>query len=217
MTKQNTYVFTDLHGCCSKFKTLVSKLDLKEEDTLIFLGDYVDRGAEVKDTIQTLIDLSNKYRCIFLEGNHEVYFKDYLKFRNNNSIWLHPANGGNKTLDSYRDPLTGELDIPTTHLEFLHSLLLYYETDDYFFVHAAVPRKSLKDITPDDYSYMQWERSDFIGTEYKWDKMIIHGHTPIKEATIYPNRINIDTGAVYGVDRYLTCLKLPDLTFITSA
>lgn len=60
-----TYAVGDIHGCFLALKSLLEKLPLSEEDELIFMGDYVDRGPNSREVIEFLIELSKHHRCIF--------------------------------------------------------------------------------------------------------------------------------------------------------
>ena len=122
-------------------------------------------------------------------------------------------NGGQRTLDAYlnRPNNPGEYPVPPAHLEFIKSLHLYYQTDDYIFVHAGlrkkVPLESQKTID------LLWIRDEFIFSDFDFGKRVIFGHTPFKEPLVQINKIGIDTGAVYG--NRLTCVQLPEIKFFS--
>ena len=115
-------------------------------------------------------------------------------------------NGGLNTIESYGGPNGG---IPEDHYEFLKSLPLYYETEEYIFVHAGL-RDGLR-IEEQDERDLLWIREDFIQSPYNHGKRVIYGHTPTRRPVVQPNKIGIDTGAVYGGT--LTCLEIPRLVF----
>ena len=97
-------------------------------------------------------------------------------------------------------------ELPVSHRRFLDNLRLSFTCGDFFFVHAGVrPGISLTKQREED---LLWIRHDFLLCEEEFSKFIVHGHTPMPEPDIRPNRINIDTGA-YATGR-LTCLKLED-------
>ncbi|MDY6852862.1 MAG: serine/threonine protein phosphatase, partial [Thermodesulfobacteriota bacterium] len=99
--------------------------------------------------------------------------------------------------------------IPQSHYDFLESLAHYYETEDYIFVHAGLRDGILiEDQDPHD---LLWIRDEFISSDYDHGKRVIFGHTPFREPLVQPNKIGIDTGAVFG--GRLTCLELPGLKF----
>lgn len=198
-------VFGDIHGCYEKLKTLVENIKIQESDILIFLGDYIDRGLESRKVLDYLISLKDsKLQCIFLRGNHEQMFLDFLKEPSQTHDFLH--NGGWKTLENFKKE-DGGWDIPDKYIEFLNSTQYLHIIDDYFFCHAGVPNKQLKNIKEEDLEKLLWSRDEFLNNEMDWESKIIHGHTPTKEVEFKDNRINIDTGCVFGGK--LTCLVLP--------
>lgn len=203
------FAIGDIHGCLDKLKTLLGMIQLDwDKDLMVFLGDYVDRGPDSRGVIELLLDLKKEHadRLIFLKGNHEWMFTQFLKGEDYD---LFLKNGGRKTLESYSVE-KGKIDIPQSHRDFLDHLDLYFETDDYIFVHAGLrPYISISEQSPED---LLWIRSHFLKSSYDWGKRVIFGHTPFSVPFIEANKVGIDTGAVYG--GRLTCLVLPDFEFI---
>jgi serine/threonine protein phosphatase 1 len=203
------FAIGDIHGCLDKLKTLLGMIQVNwDKDLMVFLGDYVDRGPDSRGVIELLIDLRKKHteRLICLKGNHEWMFTQFLKGEDHDLFLL---NGGRKTLESYMVKESG-IEIPRSHRDFLDHLDLYYETDDYIFVHAGLrPYISISEQNPED---LIWIRSHFLGSSYDWGKRVIFGHTPFSVPFIEANKVGIDTGVVYG--GRLTCLVLPDFKFI---
>ena len=195
---EKIFAISDVHGCLLMLKNLVGKLPITEEDTIVFLGDYIDRGSESKGVVDFVIDLKAKHNVVCLMGNHERMLLDYLCGMNRK---LYLYNGGIATLDSYND------SIPQNHIAFFESLLPYYETDDYFFVHAGVVKNKPLDEQPEEVGL--WIRDEFINSDYDFGKVIVFGHTPFKEPLIHKNKIGIDTGACF--DGVLTCIELPNM------
>ena len=204
------FAIGDIHGCYDQLKALVEKIPIDFfHDTLLFIGDYIDRGPHSAEVVDYLIKLKNHVKeVIFLKGNHE----DMLdKFLNGDDRFTYLLNGGQQTLDSYLNkPVQPEsFPIPSDHVEFFKSLRLYYETDEFIFVHAGLrPRIPLETQSTED---LLWIRDNFISTKYYFGKRVIFGHTPLKKPLVEPNKIGIDTGAVYG--NALTCVQLPELVF----
>ena len=204
------FAIGDIHGCFDQLKTLVEKIPIDfSRDTLLFIGDYIDRGPHSAEVVDYLIQLKKRVKeVIFLKGNHE----DMLdKFLNGDDRFTYLLNGGQQTLDSYlKKPVQPEsFPIPPDHVEFFKSLRLYYETDEFIFVHAGLrPRTPLETQSTED---LLWIRDNFISTKYDFGKRVIFGHTPLKKPLVEPNKIGIDTGAVYG--NALTCVQLPELVF----
>ncbi len=209
------FVVGDIHGCLDKAEELLSRLPINwDNDTLVFLGDYVDRGPDPAGVVRLMIELKENHpdRVVCLKGNHEVMFLDYLKDDKLAGAFLN--FGGTTTLESYKispdEPGPRIHLIPASHMRFLESLPLYYETSQYFMVHAGVkPGVPLKDQKEED---MLWIRDKFIKSDFDWGKRIVFGHTAFEAPLMSSNKIGIDTGAVYG--GRLTCLVLPEIDFI---
>lgn len=204
------YAIGDIHGCYDKLVTLMERIDIDyEEDLLIFMGDYIDRGKNSFEVVEYLIDLRERHPgTIFLKGNHEEMLEKYLSGEDRLTYLV---NGGQQTLENYlqRRPKPDQDLFPESHIDFFKRLLLYFETDDYIFVHAGLRNKiPLEKQTSEDFL---WIREKFIHSKYDFGKQVVFGHTPFPEPLMLPNKIGIDTGAVYG--RKLTCVRLPDLAF----
>ena len=203
------FAIGDVHGCLGKLQTLITNIDADpQKDTLIFIGDYIDRGISSREVIDYVIGLKKEYKkVVCLLGNHEHMFIHYLAGVDKD---MYLENGGTATIHSYRISLSNEpkkrkAKIPLEHLHFLESLLLHYETEDYIFVHAGMkPGLPLGEQTMHD---LLWVRNEFIDAEDDFGKMVVFGHTPLSYPLIMPNKIGIDTGAVYGGK--LTCVELP--------
>ncbi|OGR07534.1 MAG: hypothetical protein A2511_11375 [Deltaproteobacteria bacterium RIFOXYD12_FULL_50_9] len=211
---KRTLVIGDIHGCHQTFLSLLNKIHLNpESDTVILLGDYIDRGPESKQVIEEIINLQNRVkRVIPLMGNHEQAFLNYLQ-GNNREFYL--MIGGAATLLSYG--FTGDLladnyrKIPKKHLEFFNNLLLYWEDAENIYVHAGLQPGVHLSQQPTE--WLLWSRNEFITSGYDFGKRVIFGHTAFREPVIEPHQIGIDTGAIYGGS--LTCLILPDLEFVS--
>jgi len=207
------FAIGDIHGCYDRLKTLMGKIPIDYSgDTLVFIGDYIDRGPHPFEVVDYLIKLKNRFPdVIFLKGNHE----DMLdKFLNGADRYTYLLNGGQQTLDSYLiKPVQADqsefFPIPPEHMEFFKSLRLFYQTEEFIFVHAGLrPRVPLESQNTED---LLWIRNKFVSSKYDFGKRVIFGHTPLKKPLVEPNKIGIDTGAVYG--NALTCVQLPDLVF----
>lgn len=209
----NIYAVGDIHGCLDQLEQLLDEVqpDL-EKDLLLFVGDYIDRGPESRGVVDYILRLREKYpreRIVCLKGNHEAMFLDFLQGRERE---LFLFNGGASTLRDYWGDnwdLKG-LHLPPDHEQFYDELLPYYETPDYIFVHGGLkPAVPLAEQVEED---LLWIRGEFIASLEDFGRLVIFGHTPFKRPLVMPNKIGIDTGAVYG--NFLTCLKLPQKEFI---
>ncbi len=204
------YAISDIHGCAHLLEPMLRVIDADVTSSRpdyaieIFMGDYIDRGPDTRATLDMLVERSRRGNAVFLKGNHEDFlvkvFEDPSLFEN----WLNV--GGVRTLMSYglappdlaRDEPATILRnliraIPTEHLEFLDNLRLSFTCGDFFFVHAGVrPGVPLAEQTERD---LLWIRDDFLQSEERFEKYIVHGHTPVRSAEFLANRVNIDTGA----------------------
>lgn len=187
----------DIHGCHQLLQQLLEKVQPTATDQLVFLGDYIDRGPESRQVIETLLQLREEFpRTVFLKGNHEQMLLGFLADDDQLGFLV---NGGTRTLQSYRQ---GEhVRIPETHLQFFDNLQTGFETEGFIFVHAGMrPGIPFHQQRETD---LLWIRADFLNSDYDWGKTVVFGHTPQTEAMMEPTRIGLDTGAVYG--RQLTC------------
>ncbi len=124
----------DIHGCSVALKSLLIAIDPQPTDTIVTLGDYVDRGPDSRGVIDILIDLSGRTKLIPLLGNHEEMMLMVLRGEQPYQDWL--RFGGVETLESYG--FDGDLNFLTKeHREFLDSLVPFYHEDGFFFSHAA--------------------------------------------------------------------------------
>ncbi len=209
---ERIFAVGDIHGCFDKLVSLMGIIDVDlKEETLVFIGDYIDRGPQSKEVVDYLIDLAEGgNRVVFLKGNHELMLQNYLSGEDKLSFLY---NGGEATLSSYmKGAGRGEANlIPPRHLEFFDKLRIYFETDLYVFVHGGLkPNVSLEHQDEWD---MLWIRDEFIYSDFDFGKRVIFGHTPFRQPLILDNKIGIDTGAVYG--NKLTCVELPAMKFFS--
>ena len=236
----NLFAIGDIHGCLSQLTSLhknilnYDKFDPKN-DLLIYLGDYIDRGKNSKEVIDQIIKLkNNKIKTINLLGNHDEFMIDFLFNKNNNiKNWLN--FGADSTFRSYgieivefikdgfEDNVINKLrdlvfnKIEESHLNFFQNLETSFSTEKYLFVHAGIdPQKKLVDQTKKDYL---WSRSDdFFDKDFKAEKIVVHGHTPVENIINDLYRINIDSGCYFSGK--LTCVCVSDnndsRTFITN-
>jgi serine/threonine protein phosphatase 1 len=224
---QLIYAIGDIHGRSDLLALLLDKITAdaaKCKDakwrTLVFLGDYIDRGHDSARVVEMLLgELPQGFDAHFLKGNHEAILLDFLDDPSYLGQWL--ANGADATFRSYgmdleeliRKGATPEVwrraflaSLPEAHRDFFETLELAVAFGDYLFVHAGVrPGVPLEAQDPHD---MVWIRAPFLQSDEDFGKIVVHGHTPAREPVIRANRIGIDTGAVF-TDR-LTALKLED-------
>ena len=182
----------DIHGCDVALATLLSALSPSSDDTVVLLGDIVDRGPGSRQVVEQILALRESTNVVFIRGNHEEMMVEALVQGRGLDAWLH--FGGAATLFSYDgDPRS----VPREHLEFLQSSVDFRETERELFIHA-----NLKPGVPLERQDAQWLRwTHLTGGEapHPSGKRVICGHTPQKSGSplCLPGWVCIDTYA-YG-------------------
>jgi serine/threonine protein phosphatase 1 len=218
------YVIGDVHGRADLLASILAGIDQDlehrpiEKTLQVFLGDYIDRGPDSREVVNLLISRRKQCPMVYLKGNHEAVALRALEDSRLLQRWL--QLGGGDTMASYGVTPPATVDsrdaeglvsalraaMPGDHKRFLSSLALSFTCGDFFLSHAgARPGIALELQRQRD---LLWIRDDFLQYKGTLGKVIIHGHTPVHEPEILPNRINIDTAA-YATGR-LTCLVLED-------
>lgn len=169
-----TLAIGDIHGCDIALETLLAGLSISRDDTVVVLGDVVDRGPGTKQAVERLLQLAQDCRLIFVMGNHEEMMLSALDTGEGVEAWL--RYGGTATLYSYDgDPRK----IPRSHLEFLRSGVNYWETDRDLFIHANLePGVALEKQQPE---WLRWTHLTGHESPHPSGKRIVCGHTPQKE------------------------------------
>jgi serine/threonine protein phosphatase 1 len=224
-TDSKIFAIGDIHGCHDKLVALLKRLPFdKTNDTLIFLGDYLNRGKESRKVIDTLVELKKECRnTIFLRGNHEQELLSYSETGDVETLRLLRKIGVDATTESYNVSarrLQGLACFPPEHQQFLLDLQFCHITDHYIFTHADFHEDILvpPGKTADTASYCFNMEAQLLSSRRlmekqptNLDKIIVFGHIPFELPLVTPDRIGIDTGAVYG--NILTALELPTLCF----
>lgn len=209
MKSTRLIAITDIHGEINKLNSLIDKLEIRPDDTIIFMGDYIDRGPDSKGVVDKVISMSSVCKCIYLKGSHEYA---YLQARKGDDYYdyLFWNYGGVQTVESY-----GSFEnIYKVHGEFLENLKPYYITEDYLFIHAGIrPEIPFEEQDERDFYYI---RGEFIYKKHNLDKKIIFGHTDFKQPQIQPDKICIDTGCGKYPNACLTAIILPEERFVQS-
>lgn len=188
-----TIAIGDIHGCATALEKLLEEIKPTASDTLIGIGDYVDRGMESSRVIDILIELVARCRFIPLIGNHEIMMYRAIvapAARTDYQFWY--QHGGNATLASYGGEIS---NIPQHHLTFLSHCQRYFETDTHFFLHANYEPDVLLDKQPDEVIF--WQHIGPIPPGmHRSGKVGIVGHTPQPEGEI------LDLGHLKVIDTY---------------
>ncbi len=215
MENEKFFAIGDIHGCADKLKDLLARLPFDtSRDTLVVLGDYLDRGPDVKGVFDQLCRLrAEGVHLKALMGNHEYLLLEYYRSQDTALLPYLRRLGMEKTLTSYGGASLAQLGdlsfMPVEHRDFLNSLLPYWETGEYIFVHAGL--RFGAPLSEQDISGLCEVREPFLSDERDYGKRIIFGHTPFVTPLVTANKIGIDTGAAYG--NLLTAVELPSLRF----
>lgn len=177
---------SDIHGEYEKLCRVLEKVSPQKDDTIVFMGDYIDRGAKSREVVDKIIEMQNVCSCVYLIGSHEYALlhastDDYYHYL----FWNY---GGDRTADSYG----GFDNIFKIHGDFFKNLKFYYLTDKYLFVHAGInPKYSLDEQDEVDMVYI---RRNFYEYKHNLPQKIIFGHTEFDTPQIQDDKICIDTG-----------------------
>ena len=185
-----TIAIGDIHGCSAALRALIRAIDPEPGDTIVTLGDYVDRGPDSRGVIDEILGLEKRCRVVPILGNHELMLLDALT----NPYVLGPWRdcGGDATLVSYGGSL---LNIPASHLEFIKRCRRYFETGTHFFVHANYQYDVSLDEQPDYLLF--WEHLHYnTPRPHENGKIAIVGHTSQKDGEI------LDLGHVICIDTF---------------
>lgn len=198
-----TIAIGDIHGCSRAFDLLLQQLNPGKHDTLVTLGDYVDRGPDSSGILSRLIELPSRTNLVPLMGNHEILMLDAREGTLEWSSWF--GVGGRQTMLSYGTETPDWKSVPDEHWTFLKdSLHRWYATDDVIFAHANVNAMLTMPDQKDDWLF--WRRFEDSHPHFS-GKLLVCGHTAQKSGApkILPSRICIDTWA-YG-DGWLTAYE----------
>lgn len=198
-----TIAIGDIHGCSAALRALLDAVSPGPGDTVVTLGDYINRGPDSRGVIDQLLALARRCTLVPLVGNHEEMFAAALEGRDDLRYWL--KFGGDATLRSYG--VEHPRDIPYQHRAFLKGCKDYHEADTHFFVHANYwPNLPLAEQPS---NARLWEHLDpgKAGRHYS-SKVAVLGHTPQAsgEALDLGFLVCIDTGCYDG--GWLTALEV---------
>ncbi|WP_126246463.1 metallophosphoesterase family protein [Chitinophaga rhizosphaerae] len=217
-----TFAIGDIHGAYRALQQIIERIGPKTGDRLVFLGDYVDGWSESAETIAYMMELEQRYDCIFLRGNHDAWCESWLGGEPALDLWL--QHGGMATVASY-EKLSPEKRLQ--HLAFFRRMRQFY-TDEHnrLYIHAGFASMHGPEFERYQYNYM-WDRTlwemalslnpKLKTTDLQYPKRlrlfheIIIGHTPTTNYGEFRpmhagNVWNVDTGA--GFAGKLSALEL---------
>ncbi len=223
--EEKIFAVGDIHGCHKQLLTLLKRLPLnKDRDTIIFLGDYINRGPDSRKVLDTLVEIRHTYaHSVFLKGNHEQALLTYAETADVDIVPFLRVMGVEATTASYGARVRNLQHLacfPPDHQTFLRNLQFSHRVGHYLFTHADVPDNQLiamvsgKAVTPPN---GQLEAELLSSRRLAEQKnavdgiVVVFGHSPFQFPLVLPDRICLDTGAVYG--NVLTALELPGRQF----
>lgn len=238
-TPEKVFVFTDPHGEADKFFNAFEKVypEIGPNDHIVGGGDYLNRGLQVPALLMMMLDIKKEFgeRAHFLEGNHEIMFKQWIEAKVHwnqyleETIWKWKVAYG--LPDRGRDSIKASMQKEGV-LDFLYSLKPYYETPDLLVTHCPITQRKADflnlDLYRDDYenrfeytNFTHW--LDRIGDDFFWmfvdvegekldgmEKYMISGHqAELGAPRIFDHRAHIDTGAGKHRKGQVTIFEFP--------
>ncbi|PQJ79515.1 metallophosphoesterase family protein [Polaribacter porphyrae] len=173
-----TFAIGDIHGGLKALLQVLNKLELQEEDRLIFMGDYVDGWSESAQVIEFLMNVSKKITCTFIKGNHDVWCQNWLKDKSdvNTSWYLH---GGKETIESYEGFTDDE---KKQHLIFFENMNMYFiDEKNRLFLHAGFT--SMHGVEKETYTH------NFCTDRTLWEMALVMDKKIDLNNNLYPKRL----------------------------
>ncbi len=189
MTK--TFVIPDIHGRLDLLQDGLAEVAGRskgERDTIVTIGDYVDKGPESRGVIDRLRSaVSDGFELVTLKGNHDAIMVNALRDRSKMADWM--AKGGDAALASYG----GDPDqVPQSHIDWLDRLRLFYVDRHRLYVHAGVDAGAPLDLQREE--TLLWKRYPKGYSGGFGNLHVVHGHDNDPTGPLlYEGRTNLDT------------------------
>lgn len=198
-----TIAIGDIHGCAAALRALLDEIRPTAADTIVTIGDHIDRGPDTRGVIDTLLDLRRRCRLVSLLGNHEEMLFSARSSHDMLDRWL--EYGGAATLASYGPG--GLHAMPPDHVAFLDSCRLYYEIPTHFFIHANYD-PNLPLAAQNEDTALSLSLYEHVPGLHRSRKTAIVGHSALPDGEILDLGwlICIDTNCYAG--GYLTALDV---------
>ena len=226
-----TAIIGDVHGCIDELIVLMDRLDLREDDRLVFIGDLIDKGPDSAAVVRLASTLSQQLDVTLIVGNHEDKFLRFYEHLGNDDAAISTMKG----IENYESLAS---DLSEFDVEFLRSgfLLKFFDDPDLTLVHGGICA-SIGLAGRESISYEQRSKKDnhhlltmtrnvsgkgkFLGLDVETPDMrywanaylgeygkVVFGHQPFNNVKIFPHAVGIDTGCVFGNE--LTAMVLED-------
>ncbi len=230
---ERVYAIGDIHGRLDLVRELEKRIagdidarPIEGRVTVVYLGDYVDRGPDSKRVLDFLVGLPPApLRRQFVIGNHDWWLREFVRGGRLARAWL--QSGGDATLRSYgvnELPLLAEPErvaavrrqllrrMPPAHTRFLVELVTMHRQGAYLFVHAGV--RPGTPIAEQEFHDLVSIREPFLSSTEDLGAIVVHGHTVVEQPVVRPNRIGIDTGAHWTNCLTAAVLEGDDVRFL---
>ncbi len=186
-----TIVVGDIHGCFDELEELLDKVELKDSDRVVSVGDLISKGPKSREVLDLF--MSDK-RFSSVIGNHDLALR---RKWNGENVEL---KAGQK--ETHKE-LKAEKDV---YAAFLNTLPFVIDLETHLVVHAGLrPNVELHSQTTDDLTRLRTLGPDIESDEgtpwyhvYQGEKIVLFGHWPAPEPRRGPKAIGLDTGCVYG-------------------
>ncbi len=240
-------IIGDIHGCCDELEALLRQLGYEIDSVgaiplwlplrdnviyrhpqgrkVVFLGDLVDRGPRILDTLKLVQNMVVAGTALCVPGNHDMKLMRFLRGKK-----VKITHGLDKSLAEIEAIPEEIREVFTTEIaDFLDSLVSHYVLDNGNLVvsHAGMKEAmqgrgsgKVRDFAL--YGETTGETDEFgLPVRYNWAReyrgkaMVVYGHTPVIEPEWLNGTIDIDTGCVYGGK--LTALRYPEKELVSVA
>ena len=224
---KRTFIIGDVHGCAVELDLLLEKLSPQEGDSIIFVGDLVDKGPESPRVVRTVRELSesDRFDVVLVEGNHEEKHK---RFRKN--LVLQPEVA-ERMVERSPDLAKITDELSSEDVDFLETAVFFHRVPEHnvLVIHGGIPDDVLELPTEEQAAsaggklkrmltktqrtrFLSSETGKFVmlGKEKDEDPFwaethdgrfghVVFGHEPILDGPkVFPHATSIDTGAVQG-------------------
>lgn len=187
-----TAVFGDIHGCIDELKASMELVNTRNPDRYVFLGDYIDRGYDPVGVIDYIMNLQKEKDVTALMGNHEDIMLKEVRYEDDwdGTYWSQWC--------------VNAVKFPLQQIIWIKKLPKWFDDGKRFYCHVGVDPTI--DLYKQSEHFLMWSRHHHnIST----GRLIVHGHTPVKEIVQKENDLNIDTGCCFG--NKLTCAIFDDI------
>jgi serine/threonine protein phosphatase 1 len=190
MPDGRTYAVGDIHGCAIALKTMLATLEPRAQDTLIVLGDVIDRGPDSRGVLQRLLTLRDQCQLVTILGNHEQMLLDVIDGQMPRQDWM--GFGGAETLDSYGQQ-SSVASVSEEHVAFIRTWSDYHEQASHFYAHGNY--REFLPLAVQPWQLLRWQSlHERTPGPHQSGQVAILGHTANKQGHV------LDLGHLICID-----------------